>query len=341
MRGDQAARGLPQPVAGRQGLGVGDIQGRAQPPGLQLGQQGGGVHHGAAADVHQQRPVTHPGQESLVDQPLGVIGVRQRHDHHFGLRQQRIQLIDAVDNRAIGQGARRAGHRQQLCWFEGQQPSLDFLAHPAVAQQQHPGPVQAAAPSGFPALFTLAVHGGVHPTQRGQDQGQAVLGGRVLDGPARVAQPHPGGQVLQHPLVADRHQVHMLQSRNARDPGTVLRVAGPLGHQHLRGRGIRGSVVQMPHDRLDPGQIQAAGQLVGGNKNTQHQGSSRRRSQGPGLDPTPDHSWHKPCRRANPRRQCDRQGLPEGWARSAATGPGARARGPLPRSLPRFRSAAR
>jgi hypothetical protein len=133
VRGEQQAGRVPQRVLGGQRLRLGDVEPREQPPGLQLDEQGVGVHDLAAGGVDQGCAVLHPGQERRVDQPAG--GLRQGHDEddRVGVGQQVRQLVDAPHVVARPPGHQRDGAAEPV------EPPAGLLAQVARARRRPRG----------------------------------------------------------------------------------------------------------------------------------------------------------------------------------------------------------
>ena len=101
-----------------QRLGVGDVEGEAQPAGV--AQDRGGVDHRAAGDVDDQCAVGQVGQEGVVDEAAGAVGQRDQHHHDVLVGEQLRQVgggADAAHEVVVALPARHRGdlglHRQQ------------------------------------------------------------------------------------------------------------------------------------------------------------------------------------------------------------------------------------
>jgi hypothetical protein len=105
VRGDQRARLVPQGVAVRQRLGVGDVERRAADgASRERGDQRVGVDQRAARDVHEPRVIAHRRQLVDADQMAGGAGGRRReHD----MVRARPHLVEAVGrDRAVAASPR-------------------------------------------------------------------------------------------------------------------------------------------------------------------------------------------------------------------------------------------
>jgi len=96
VRRDQCTGRAPERVVGRQRLGVGDVERRAQPAGLQFCYQGVGIDDSTPGNIDEQCTIAHSREEFCVDKVPG--GWRQRSDHHHNVdgRQKGLEFIDAV-----------------------------------------------------------------------------------------------------------------------------------------------------------------------------------------------------------------------------------------------------
>ena len=74
-----------------------DVQHRAQPPGLELGDERAGVDHAAAAGVQQQGTVAHASQQRGVDQPPRFGGERCKHHDGVRLLDEEGQLLGGMN----------------------------------------------------------------------------------------------------------------------------------------------------------------------------------------------------------------------------------------------------
>jgi hypothetical protein len=85
-----------------------------------------------------------------------------------------------------------------------------------------------SGPEWSPFTSALLLNRCWQPSQCGEYEGEAVLGGGVLYRAAGIAEGDIGWEMFEHPLVADRQKVHMAQPSNAGHPGTARVVSGPL-----------------------------------------------------------------------------------------------------------------
>ncbi|CAH0326976.1 hypothetical protein SRABI128_05684 [Microbacterium sp. Bi128] len=157
------------------------------------------------------------------------------------LRQERVQLRDAVDPAAVIRpfGARHPGHGG----LERQEPVLDRFAHPAVANDQDAAVGQAGRGPGVPPSFLLVLDQAGQFALAGEDQGERQLRGGGLVHAGRVGEDPPGRQELRHAVVPDRLALHQ---------GRVHRCQAP--------QDLRAAHVRRDHD-VDPRQGRLTGEV--------------------------------------------------------------------------------
>ena len=168
--------------------------------------QGVGVRDRSAGHVDQQGAVGHGREEGVVDEVAGGVAERHPDDHDVVLRQQGVQLRDAVDVAALVV-PRLAGHP---CHggFERQEPVLDRLAHAAVADDQHAPVREAGGGPGLPVTLLLVLQQPRELALAGQDQGKGQFGGGGFVDAGGVGEHPARRERLRDAVVPDRLALH-------------------------------------------------------------------------------------------------------------------------------------
>jgi hypothetical protein len=237
-------------MAGRQRLGIGHVQRRAQPPAGQLRDQRLRVDDDAAGGVDQQGAVLHRGQEGGVDHARGLRGHRHDQDDHVRLGQE---------FRQVGRGPHTLPGRPcdvgQLDVEAGQHPP-DRRADVPGADDQHPRADHRGVRGERPAARVLLPDEERDAALGGEGHGDGPLGGGRRVRAAGVAEDDAVGQPADELLRPRTEQLHELQPRQGvqeavvRDHGTVA-----PRHPDLRLSGLahRRALVGVDAVRPDPG----------------------------------------------------------------------------------------
>ena len=233
MRADEHVRQRPQWVVGGQGLRVGHVECRADPPGGALLQQGVGVDDRAARGVDEQRAVRHGGQELGVDEAAGV----------------RVSGTSRTTTSACGSSS---GSRSTGCTPSRADRATSVMStsngasRAASADPIEPAPtistrLPASSSVGVKAQRRVGLRAGERrevPHAR-EHRGGRPLGRRGVVDAARVAEGDRRWQ-LAHPHVgAGRHELHDPQGRHPLRQAHDLPGREERGVPELHGRRVR------------------------------------------------------------------------------------------------------
>ena len=230
-------------MAGRQRLGVGDIDGSANVVLLERMDQGVGIDDGTAGGVDEESAALHEGELGCADEAAGGVGERNDQDHDVRQRKQGVEFGDRADG---GRGARAAGDAEDGD-AEGCEAGLDGRADGAIADDEHglagevfgEHGVLAAGGAGLaeeavgdggeaaPLLLVLQVAVERDALHRGHDGGHDPLGcGDVVDA-AAVAEGDGGGKPGQDPVDAGHEGLRHLDAAKLEEGGGgVLAIEG-------------------------------------------------------------------------------------------------------------------
>jgi len=139
--GDEAIGGGPQGVTGREGLGVGDVEGGADAVLLEGFDKGGGRDDGTTSGVDEEGSAAHEGELGSGDEVAGLSGEGDDDDDDVGLGKELVEAGDRADISGEiaggdgGLGAGAAGYAEDG-GVEGFEAGLDGGADGAVADDE-------------------------------------------------------------------------------------------------------------------------------------------------------------------------------------------------------------
>ncbi len=168
--------------------------------------EGVGVDHGAAADVHDERSVGQGRQRGVVDEVSRRVAAGKRHDQHVGRGEHVEQLAEGEDLDVVLPAPVRSDRAQ--IDLEGLQPRRDGTADTAEASRVTRASARPGVHSPFHSARSLRAHEVGQRTLGRERQGDGELGGRRLVHARGVGEHGALGQAALDVVVADRLPLH-------------------------------------------------------------------------------------------------------------------------------------